>query len=153
VSTPDPPGAAPSAAELVESLLSLTHAIRRRHNARLASRDASVPRTRLLRALTELGQPRMNELARTLGLSARTVTTAVDSLERDGLLARRADPNDRRAIRVELTADGRRHVEDWRAFQRQLAEDVMAPLGPSQRRQLMSLLEQIRTEGLGQQPR
>lgn len=52
---------------------------------------------------------------------------------------------------VELTPNGIRHVEDWRAFQRQLAEDVMAPLGPAQRRQLMSLLEQIRTEGLEQQ--
>ena len=137
----------PSAPELVETLLTVTHAIRRRHNARLASFDSSVPRARLLRAMLELGQPRMSALAAYLGLTARTITTAVDALEREGLLARRPAPGDRRATLVELTPEGRRHIEEWQAFQRQLSEEVMAPLSDDDRRQLKRLLERIRTEG------
>jgi DNA-binding MarR family transcriptional regulator len=140
----------PSAPELVEALLTLTQAIRRRHNARLASYDSSVPRARLLRAMLELGTPRMSELAANLGLTARTITTAVDVLERDGLLVRRPAPGDRRATLVELTAAGRAHIEEWQAFQRQLAEEVVAPLDAAERRQLIKLLERIRTEGLGE---
>ncbi len=144
------PDRVPSAPELVEALLTLTQAIRRRHNARLASYDSSVPRARLLRAMVELGTPRMSDLAAHLGLTARTITTAVDALERDGLLARRPAPRDRRATLVELTPAGRRHIEEWQAFQRQLSEEVVAPLNPAERRHLVKLLERIRTEGLGE---
>lgn len=144
------PDRVPSAPELVEALLTLTQAIRRRHNARLASYDSSVPRARLLRAMLELGTPRMSDLAAHLGLTARTITTAVDALERDGLLARRSAPGDRRATLVELTPDGRAHIEEWQAFQRLLSDEVMAPLNAAERRQLIKLLERIRTDGLGE---
>lgn len=143
------PERVPSAPELVEALLTLTQAIRRRHNARLASYDSSVPRARLLRAMVELGSPRMSDLAAHLGLTARTITTAVDALEGEGLLARRPAPGDRRATLVELTPAGRSHIEEWHAFQRQLGEEVMAPLSAAERTQLRRLLERIRTEGLG----
>ena len=138
----------PSAAELVEELLSVTQAIRRRHNARLAAFDSSVPRARLMRAMLELGTPRMSDLASHLGLTARTITTAVDALEREGLLERRPAPGDRRATLVELTSAGRQHIEEWQAFQRQLSEDAMAPLNAQERRELMRLLSLIHTAGL-----
>src|SRR5215467_15521776 len=129
----------PSPPELVEALLTLTQAIRRRHNARLASFDSSVPRARLLRAMLELKAPRMSDLADHLGLTARTITTAVDALEAEGLLVRRPAPGDRRATLVELTPAGRRRVDEWQAFQRQLAEEVVAPLTAAERRKLMRL--------------
>jgi DNA-binding MarR family transcriptional regulator len=144
------PDLAPSAPELVEALLTLTQAIRRRHNTRLASYDSSVPRARLLRAMLELGTPRMSDLAAHLGLTARTITTAVDALEGEGILARRPAAGDRRATLVELTPAGRAHIQEWQAFQRQLSEEVVAPLTAAERRQLMRLLERIRTEGLCQ---
>jgi DNA-binding MarR family transcriptional regulator len=142
MSTPD--DASPSAPQLVEQLLNVTQAIRRRHNARLASFDSSVPRSRLMRAMLALGSPRMTDLAAHLGLTARTITTAVDALEGEGLLARRPAPGDRRATLVELTPAGRAHIDEWQAFQRQLSEEVMAPLSKADRRELQRLLERIR---------
>jgi len=139
----------PTAAQLVETLLTVTQAIRRRHNARLASYDVSVPRARLLRAMKQLGQPRMSELAEEVGLTARTITTAVDTLEREGLLKRLPAPGDRRATLVSLTPAGRRHIEQWQAFQRDLAEDAMAPLSPVERRELMSLLNRMQIDDSG----
>jgi DNA-binding MarR family transcriptional regulator len=112
----------PSAPQLVETLLTLTQGIRRRHNARMASYDSSVARSRLMRAMVELGTPRMSDLAAHLGLPARTITKAVDVLERQGLLARRPAPGDRRATLLELTLAGRSHVEEWQAFQRDVYE-------------------------------
>jgi DNA-binding MarR family transcriptional regulator len=138
----------PSAAEVVERLLTVTHGIRRRHNAELASYELSVPRGRLLMAMRQLGQPRMSELAASLDLNARTITTAVDTLEREGILERRPDPADRRATRVLLTDAGRAQIAEWQEFQRQLAESAMAPLSAEERRSLMRLLDKIR-DGLG----
>ena len=138
----------PAGAEVVEALLSVTHAIRRWHNAYLASHALSVPRARLLRAMIELERPRMSELADRLGLSARTITTAVDALEREGLLARVADPSDRRATLLELTPAGRGLFESADAYHRELSEAVMASLSPEDRRVLLGLLNRIRLEGL-----
>jgi DNA-binding MarR family transcriptional regulator len=137
-----------SAAELVEQLLSVTHGIRRRHNAELAGHDLSVPRGRLLMAMHQLGQPKMSELAASLDLNARTITTAVDTLEREGILERRPDPRDRRATRLLLTDVGRRQIAEWQEFQRRLAESAMAPLNAEERRSLKRVLYKIRA-GLG----
>ena len=47
------------------------------------------------------------ELARRAGLEPSTMTGLLDRMERDQLLARRADPDDRRAQRIYLTETGR----------------------------------------------
>jgi DNA-binding MarR family transcriptional regulator len=51
---------------------------------------------------------RMGEVARRARLSKQAMTTIVRLVERDGLVERRADEHDRRAMRVHLTAKGRR---------------------------------------------
>jgi len=47
------------------------------------------------------------ELGRRLGIDKTVMTHVIDSLEERGLVARRPGPGDRRARRVELTAEGR----------------------------------------------
>ena len=47
-------------------------------------------------------------LARRAGLGPSAMTGLIDRMERDGLVARRPDPADRRAHRIRLTAEGRR---------------------------------------------
>lgn len=48
------------------------------------------------------------ELGKALGLDASTITAKVKTLERDGLIVRTPDPNDRRAMIVSLTDRGRK---------------------------------------------
>jgi DNA-binding MarR family transcriptional regulator len=63
---------------------------------------------------------RIGEVARRARLSKQTMTTMVRLCERDGLVERRQDPDDRRATLVYLTAQAKR-------FQPR-AEDVLATL-------------------------
>jgi MarR family transcriptional regulator, organic hydroperoxide resistance regulator len=51
---------------------------------------------------------RMGEIARRTRLSKQTMTTMVRLCERDGLVERIPDPDDRRAMRVHLTAKAKR---------------------------------------------
>jgi DNA-binding MarR family transcriptional regulator len=74
----------------------------------------------LLVPLFEEDGLRMGELAARARLSKQTMTTMIRLLERDGLVDRRPDPDDRRAARVFLTARAR-------AFQ-PVAENVLAEL-------------------------
>jgi DNA-binding MarR family transcriptional regulator len=50
---------------------------------------------------------RMGELAERARLSKQTMTTMIRLVERDGLVRRQRDPEDRRAFRVYLTAQAR----------------------------------------------
>jgi len=62
----------------------------------------------LLTALYEEDGIFISALAQKVALDKATLTGLLDRLERDGLTERRADPEDRRAIRVHLTAKAER---------------------------------------------
>src|SRR5262252_8241161 len=126
----------PTPGEVVETLLRLTNALRRRHDARFADYELSGPRMRLLGAMADEQRLRMGDLAARLGLTARTITTLVDALERERLVARLPDPTDRRATLLELTTTGRGYLERVHAVQQELAEQFLAPLSAAERRQL-----------------
>ena len=67
----------------------------------LAELGLSVPSFRLIGEVSRVPAGlRQGELASRLGVSAPTVSAAVTRLERDGLVERRADPDDPRARRV-----------------------------------------------------
>ena len=56
------------------------------------------------------GGMRVGDLARALGVSVGGASKLVDRVERVGLIARQADPVDRRASRVTLTTAGKRKL-------------------------------------------
>lgn len=53
------------------------------------------------------GGRRMTDLAEAVVLSKSGLTALIDRMEREGLVARRPDPRDRRAVRVVLTEGGK----------------------------------------------
>ncbi|MFJ8231247.1 MarR family winged helix-turn-helix transcriptional regulator [Streptomyces sp. NPDC094448] len=84
------------------------------------------------------------ELSATLMLTTGGMTGRLDKLEKAGLLARSPDPNDRRGLRVSLTAEGLdiadQAVAAGLALQR---EAVDAALDPAEAEQLGALLRKL----------
>ncbi len=68
---------------------------------------------------------RVTTLADMLGVDAPTVTRKVQQLERDGLVSRQADPDDRRATRIQLTPAGRRTFERVLKARRAWLDDLL----------------------------
>lgn len=64
----------------------------------------------MLRKAGENGLP-LGRLAEMQRVSPRNVTGLIDGLERDGLVERVPDPNDRRSIQARLTVSGRERIE------------------------------------------
>jgi DNA-binding MarR family transcriptional regulator len=60
----------------------------------------------ILRSLFERDGQHASELARAVGRAATSFTPNLDKLQDKGLVERRPDPNDRRAIHIHLTAEG-----------------------------------------------
>ncbi len=72
---------------------------------------------------------RVTDLAEILGVDTPTVTRKVQQLERDGMVVRQTDPDDRRASRIRLTPAGRRTIERVRRARRAWLEEVLGGLG------------------------
>jgi DNA-binding MarR family transcriptional regulator len=65
----------------------------------------------LLHKLHLNGSLRVTALADLLGVDAPTVTRKIQQLEREGLVGRDGDPDDRRATLIHLTPAGRRTLD------------------------------------------
>ena len=86
-----------------------------------------------------------NDLATAVGIEGPTLTRHLDALERQGLVRRRQDPADRRAVVVELTPEG--HATHARLLEVVIAFDRRLRSGLSQDevdtlRKLLGRLEQ-----------
>jgi DNA-binding MarR family transcriptional regulator len=80
------------------------------------------------------------QLMRSVMLSSGGMTNRLDSLERAGLVERRADPGDRRGVVVGLTAKGRRLIDAATAARFAEAADSVPPLTASELQTLGRLL-------------
>ena len=88
---------------------------------------------------------RVNELADAVALSATGMSRFVDRVERAGCVRRAPDPDDRRALRVELTADGIALLRRmWPVYEAGIATHFAAHLGrsPARTRAMLDAMAQ-----------
>ena len=83
--------------------------------ARLSERntigDLTFSQFAVLEALHHLGHMTQGKISAKVLKSNSNLTTVIDNLERDGLVRRERDANDRRVIHVHLTEAGRGKIE------------------------------------------
>ena len=91
------------------------------------------------------GRP-VDVLADGLRLSHSRVVRVVDRLEQDGLARRRPNPDDGRAVRVDLTAAGRRAADRVLAARATALEDALGGLSGEER----ALLGELAASVLGE---
>ena len=84
-------------------------------------------------------------LAEKTGVTRATISGLLDGLQKDGLIERRADPEDRRLIRVHLTLAGQSFLDKIRPAYSRWFSSIVEPLNEEERQQLVFLLEKIRT--------
>jgi MarR family transcriptional regulator, transcriptional regulator for hemolysin len=103
--TPAPSG--PPAAEPVgRAVASSAKLLSRAFERELAEAGGSQPVWLILLALKQQDWRTQQDLAAAVGIEGPTLTHHLDGLDKAGLIERARDPNDRRAVRVELTEAG-----------------------------------------------
>lgn len=108
--------------------------------------DLSHGEWRLMAHLRYAGPPyrgKPGKLAERLGLSSGAMTNRLDNLERRGLIRRIDDPDDRRAVFVELTDEGNKLWEEAVGVQAEKEAIVDAALGAAEKRALNELLRRL----------
>lgn len=114
--------------------------LRRCIHARLGDDDLPPHQARALRLVQTHGPIRPGEVARLLRIAPRSATEVIDGLEERGLVRRRPDPSDRRAMIVEVTGAAVAALERTEAMRVAAIEDYTAAMSPADRRELARLL-------------
>ena len=81
---------------------------------RSTPRDMSLTALATLSTLDRTGSRRVTELAVIEGVAQPSMTSLVGNLERDGLVARHSDPDDKRACLVSITEKGTAYLSRLR---------------------------------------
>jgi DNA-binding MarR family transcriptional regulator len=90
------------------------------------------------------GSVRQSVLAERMGVEAMTLSGYLDSLERLGMIERRADPDDRRAKRVHLTGKGEEMLLRMAPVGVAVRGDAMRGLTHPDRERLVEMLRLVR---------
>ncbi|MEV5498866.1 MarR family transcriptional regulator [Nonomuraea fuscirosea] len=88
----------------------------------------------------------MSELGAVLGLAKSSLTGLVDRSERNGLVQRRPDPQDSRAVRVALTRRGAKVADGFHAETCRRVEELISEFGPAEHDTLAALLGRVVAE-------
>jgi MarR family 2-MHQ and catechol resistance regulon transcriptional repressor len=97
----------------------------------------------VLEALLHKGPLPVNALGTKVLLTSGSITTAVDRLERRGLVERGGDPKDRRTRIVYLTSAGRKLIRKLFAGHEQAMESAVSVLATDERATLDRLLRKL----------
>jgi DNA-binding MarR family transcriptional regulator len=97
----------------------------------------------LLVVLVQPEEWSVRRIAQALGAPISTISSALDRLERRALLTRNHGAEDRRVVRIELTAAGHRLVEKIRASQIEACRAMLARLSVRDREDVIRLVTLI----------
>jgi len=143
--TADTPADLPAEVELADAVMRAGKRMRRETFHRLSPHGITPSQGRALEVLARGAHHggdkiRLNQLAERLHIAPRSVTTVVDALEAAGLVARTQDPEDRRAILLQLTTAGHAVVEQIGRVRQEVAEEYFGAISAEQRAALLGLL-------------
>ncbi|MDC3958986.1 MarR family winged helix-turn-helix transcriptional regulator [Polyangium jinanense] len=137
----------PRDADVLESIHAIMHLFRaRRHEAmREEHHDLSHMEGKVLGFFTRQPGSTLSDLVAHTGRDKGQLARLVAGLKERGLLEARTDEADRRSVRLEPTAEAQAIHQTMLRHARRLSEVAVSGLSADERRQLVSLLEKVRT--------
>ena len=127
-----------------DAFLDLYQLVRRRVDKALSPHSSSVSRVKLLMILDAEGPTRISALSAALAITVRSVIDALESLERDRLIARHRDPQDRRAVLASITTAGRDSLRAAHRTRKRVMDEIFGGLSDDEQMRLLEILAKLR---------
>ena len=132
----------PEVARLYEALIRVTRQLRRESVSALSQSLLSA-----LASVVDAGEVRLGDLAALEGVTPATLSRVVAALERNQLVVRSADPDDRRSAFLSPTDLGRGVLADARRDRTASLDALFERLDPEQRASLVAALPALEVLG------
>jgi DNA-binding MarR family transcriptional regulator len=124
-------------------LLRIQHKVHRRETAHLAEYNLTLPQFDVLAQLHRQEGITQQTLADRLLVTKGNVCGLMDRMVEQGLVERRADPQDRRAYMLYLTAKGKALIRQVLPAQSRLIDEQLGRLSSAKQKQLLDLLGEL----------
>jgi len=129
--------------QLIALLPDLEKAFRTDKPQEVLHMDISLPEIFVLGQLSSNEKPTMSELGRSISMDLSTLTRTVDKLVKKEFVARKRDPEDRRMVRVALTAKGRRIISRFEEARKKHIESILRQMTSQERRDLLNIFKTL----------
>jgi len=103
--------------------------------------DINFVQVQVLRQIYTLKEPMMSELGRETDIQLSTLTRIVDKLVQKGFVVRKADPSDRRVVRVSVTSQGGDIVRKFEEARRKKIISILEKLTSNERKKILQVLQ------------
>lgn len=124
------------------ALRTVTRAVTQLYDDAMRPAGLRITQYGLLSRIARLGPVSAAALVDSLHADQTTLARALKLLERDGLVRRASHP-DRRAKRIELTAEGRRKLAEARKLWDEAQRRMVGLIGPGDWREMHARLERL----------
>ena len=104
----------------------------------------NVPQFLILNHLLQNKESNMKELSRVINLTGAATTGVVDKLVSSNYVVRSFDPNDRRVIKIRLTAKGRKLIFRVYDERKKVIMSLFQKVSEPDRREYLRILNQIK---------
>ena len=108
-----------------------------------AEQELTFGQMRLLFLLGKHGPSPMSRIAEWLGVGLPTASGVVERVERHGLAARQHRSDDRRVVDCQLTAGGRRLIDEIYGMRLEMLRQLLAVLAPDEQAEMARLLRLV----------
>jgi DNA-binding MarR family transcriptional regulator len=141
--TRTPPASAEIADQLIEAIAPLLAQQRRKWAERCQAHGLSIVGFHALALLEEAGPMPMSHLADELDVSLPNASGIIGRLAERGLVARSADPDDRRVVRVDLSTDGRALLGEMETARIERLRRLIGALDEQRQRRLLASVRDL----------
>ncbi len=124
-------------------LMRATETINNRLNRHLAEADLTLSQFGTLEALLHLGPLNQRTIGEKLLKSGGNITMVIDNLEKCNYVKRKKDPNDRRAVLIHLTNEGRSFIEEFFPKHLEKIKEEFSVLNEDEKDQLAHLCKKL----------
>jgi MarR family transcriptional regulator, organic hydroperoxide resistance regulator len=111
---------------------------------KVAALNLTATQAMVLRFLFDRDEVNSSELGSRTELDSATLTGILDRLKAAGIIERRPNPTDRRAIHIHLTEKGRRAAKEIFRLVGVANTEFLGGLNPSEEKELRRLLDKVR---------
>jgi len=129
--------------QVMALLPDLTKAFRTNEPQEVLHMDIGFPEICVLGQLSSNEKPTMSELGRSISMDLSTLTRTVDKLVEKEFVARKRDPEDRRMVRVAMTAKGRKIISRFEEARKKHIESILRQMTSQERRDLLNIFKTL----------
>lgn len=109
----------------------------------LSDANLTISQFGTLEALFHLGCLNQRELGQKLLKSGGNITLVIDNLQKGGLVEKKTDPSDRRAVIINLTDKGRDFIEDFFPQHLEKIREEFSVLTAEEKEQLAAICKKL----------